>query len=109
MALDPGKLMGVAAHELSDEEIMKGGAAFENGYTGIFVDDTAVDYPAAKGGILKGDVLIRFDGTRFPRHDALNRMRVWMQDVPYGRSVKVTVLRDGREVDCLCKWETPKK
>ena len=109
LALDPGKLMGVAAHELSDEEIVKGGATFENGYTGILVDDTAVDYPAAKGGILKGDVLLKFDGKRFPRHDALNRMRVWMQDVPYGRAVKVTVLRDGKEVDCLCKWEPPKK
>ncbi len=109
VALDPGKLMGVAAHELSDEDIVKGGAAFENGYTGILVDDTAVDYPAAKGGILKGDVLVKFDGKRFPRHDALNRMRVWMQDVPYGRIVKITVLRDGKEVDCPCKWETPKK
>ncbi|MBV8878783.1 MAG: hypothetical protein JO332_02355, partial [Planctomycetaceae bacterium] len=52
---------------------------------------------------------IRFDGKRFPRHDALNRMRVWMQDVPYGRAVKVLVLRDGKEVECLCKWEAPKK
>jgi hypothetical protein len=109
LSLDPGKLMGIAAHELSEEELSKAGAAFETGTTGILIDDTAVDYPAAKAGILKGDVLVRFDGKRFPRHDALDRMQVWMQDVPYGRSVKVVVLRDGKEVECLCKWDAPKK
>jgi len=36
-------------------------------------------------------------------------MRIWMQDVPYGRAVKVTVLRDGKEVDLQLKWEEPKK
>jgi hypothetical protein len=109
LSLDPGKLMGVAAHELGEDELTKAGASFEPGYTGILVDDTAVDFPAAKAGILKGDVLVKFDGKRFPRHDALNRMRVWMQDIPYGRSVKVVVLRDGKEVECLCKWDPPKK
>ena len=109
LSLDPGKLMGIAAHELGDDEVAKLGVTFDPGYSGILIDDTAVDYPAAKGGIVKGDILLRFDGRRFPRHDALNRMRVWMQDVPYGRAVKVVVLRDDKEVECLCKWETPKK
>src|SRR5436190_8774368 len=100
LALDPGKLMGIGGHELSEEEISKGGVTFDPGYSGILIEDTVVDYPAAKAGIVKGDILIRFDGKRFPRHDAMNRMRVWMQDVPYGRAVKVAVLRDGKEVEC---------
>jgi hypothetical protein len=109
LSLDPGKLMGIAAHEPSDEEIAQTGAVFESGTTGILIDDTAVDYPAAKAGIRKGDLLVSFDGKRFPRHDAINRMGIWMQDVPYGRAVKVVVLRDGKEVECFCKWEPPKK
>jgi hypothetical protein len=52
---------------------------------------------------------VKFDGKRFPRHDAMNRLRVWMQDVPYGRQVKVAVLRGGKEVECACKWETPRR
>jgi hypothetical protein len=109
LGLDPGKLMGIGAHELAEEELGKLGSTVDTNYTGIAIDELAVDYPAIKGGMMKGDILIKFDGKRFPRHDALNRMRIWMQDVPYGRSVKVTVLRDGKEVDLQLKWEEPKK
>jgi hypothetical protein len=109
LSLDAGKLMGIAGHELGDEELEKSGIPFDPGYTGILIEDTAVDLAAAKAGIVKGDVMIRFDGKRFPRHDALNRMRVWMQDVPYGRAIKVAVVRNGKEVECLCKWDAPKK
>ena len=109
LGLDPGKLMGIAAHELAEEELGRLGSTVDSNYTGIAVDELAADYPAAKGGMMKGDVLVKFDGKRFPRHDALNRMRIWMQDVPYGRAVKVTVLRDGKEVDLQLKWEEPKK
>jgi S1-C subfamily serine protease len=66
------------------------------------------DGVAAKGGIRAGDLLVRFDGKRFPRSDAMNRMRVWMQDVPQGRTVKLLVLRDGKEVECPCRWDSPK-
>lgn len=109
LSLDAGKLMGIAGHELSDEERASSGISFDAGYTGILIEDTAVDYAAAKGGIVKGDVLVRFDGKRFPHHDALNRMRVWMQDVPYGRVIKAIVIRDGKEVECPLKWDPPKK
>ncbi|HLY11447.1 MAG TPA: DUF1570 domain-containing protein [Planctomycetota bacterium] len=109
LGLDAGKVLGIGGHELSDEELSKAGSAFEAGYTGILIEDTVVDYPAALAGIVKGDILLKFDSKRFPRHDALNRMRVWMQDVPYGRGVKVLVLRDGKEVECLVKWDAPKK
>jgi len=39
----------------------------------------------------------------------MNRLRVWMQDVPYGRAIKVVVLRSGKEVECSCTWVAPKK
>jgi hypothetical protein len=109
MNLDAGKFMGIRAHELTEEEFPKLGGGIDPGYTGILIEEAVADLVAAKGGVKNGDVLVKFDGKRFPRHDAMNRMRVWMQDVPYGRQVKVVVLRDGKEVECALKWEPPKK
>jgi len=109
MGLDAGKRLGIISHELTEEDVVKQGTAIDAGYTGILIEDMDPEYPAAKGGILKGDILVKFDGKRLPRHDAMNRLRVWMQDVPYGRAVKVIVLRAGKEVECSCKWEPPKK
>jgi len=109
MRLDAGKFMGIRAHELGDDELPTLGAGIDAGYTGILIEEAVAGYVAAKGGVENGDVLVTFDGKRFPRHDAMNRMRVWMQDVPYGRQVKVVVLRGGKEVECALKWEAPKK
>jgi hypothetical protein len=109
LGLDAGKFMGIRAHELSDEEFSKQTGPIDAGYTGIAIDEAVEEGVASKGGVRAGDVLVKFDGKRFPRHDAMNRLRVWMQDVPYGRQVKVIVLRDGKEVECACKWDQPKK
>jgi hypothetical protein len=109
LSLDSGKFMGINGHELGEEELAKVLGAIDAGYTGIKIDEAVPDGAAARGGIQAGDVVIKFDGKRFQRHDALNRLRVWMQDVPYGRAVKVTVLRSGLEVECSCKWDSPKK
>lgn len=109
LGLDAGKFMGIRAHELGDEELKNQAGPIDAGYTGIFIDEAVAEGVASKGGIRVGDVIVKFDGRRFPRHDAMNRLRVWMQDVPYGRQVKVVVLRGGKEVDCSCRWEPPKK
>ena len=109
LGLDAGKFMGIRAHELSAEEFSKQTGPIDAGYTGILIDEAVGEGVAAKGGVQTGDVLVKFDGKRFPRHDAMNRLRVWMQDVPYGRQIKVIVLRGGKEVECTCKWETPRK
>jgi hypothetical protein len=109
LGLDAGKFLGIRAHELSAEELAKESGPIDAGYTGILIEEAVAEGAAAKGGIQNGDVVVKFDGKRFPRHDAMNRLRVWMQDVPYGRQVKVLVLRAGKEVECSCRWDTPKK
>jgi hypothetical protein len=109
LGLDAGKFMGIRGHELSAEELSRQTGPIDAGYTGILIEEAVAEGAAAKGGIQNGDVIVKFDGKRFPRHDAMNRMRVWMQDVPYGRQVKIIVLRGAKEVECGCKWETPRK
>jgi len=107
LELDAGKFIGIRGKEVPAEEADK--MPLDAGFTGIRIEEVLEGGVAAKGGIREGDVLARFDGKRFARHNAMNLLRIWMQDVPYGRAVKVLVLRDGKEVECLCKWDPPKK
>jgi S1-C subfamily serine protease len=107
LELDAGKFIGIRGRELTPEEA--DALPLDAGFTGIRIEEVVEGGVAAKGGVREGDVLARFDGKRFARHNAMNLLRIWMQDVPYGRAVKVVVLRDGKEAECLCKWEAPKK
>jgi hypothetical protein len=103
LELDAGKFLGLRGAEVGDEE--RAALPVDKGYSGIRIDEVAPDGVAAQSGLRKGDVLVRFDGRRFPAHDAMNRLRVWMQDVPTGRTIKVVVLRDGKEVEAACTWK----
>ena len=105
LELDAGKFIGIVGKELPQEELEK--LALDAGFTGIRLDEVLPEGVAGKAGLKGGDIMIRFDGRRFPRHDAMNRLRVWMQDVPYGRAIKVVVLRAGKEIECSCKWDAP--
>jgi uncharacterized protein DUF1570 len=107
LELDAGKFIGIAGKEISQDELEK--LSLDAGTTAIRIDEVVPDGVAGKSGIKAGDLMTRFDGKRFPRHDAMNRLRVWMQDVPYGRAIKVVVLRGGKEVEVTCKWDAPKK
>jgi hypothetical protein len=107
LELDAGKFIGIVGKEVPQEELEK--LPLDAGFSAIRIDEVVAEGVAGKAGIKAGDFIVRFDGKRFPRHDAMNRLRVWMQDVPYGRAIKVVVLREGKEVECLCKWEAPKK
>jgi hypothetical protein len=107
MELDSGKRIGIIGKEVSEEEAAK--LKLDAGATGIRIDEVAEGSVAAKAGLKAGDVLARFDGKRFRPHNALNLLRIWMQDIPYGRAIKVVALRDGQEVECPCKWESPRK
>jgi hypothetical protein len=105
LELDAGKYIGILGDEVPQEDLEK--LPVEAGFTGILLREVLPEGVAGKAGLRAGDIVLRFDGHRFPRHDAMNRLRVWMQDVPYGRGIKVVALRDGKEVEVTCKWESP--
>lgn len=63
---------------------------------GIWIADVEQFSPAEKGGIQRGDLIINFDGQRVKKLDELNKLK---EKHKAGDTVKVTVLRDGKEVN----------
>ena len=61
---------------------------------GALVADVVEDGPAAKAGIARGDVIIRFNGQEVESQHELPAMVAFL---PVGTEVKVVVLRDGKE------------
>ncbi len=102
LKLDAGKFFGIQGREVSEEIADRLVLAKTLG--AIQIEGVAPDGVAAKAGLRTGDILLRFDGRRFPRGDAMARLRIWMQDVPYGRSIKVVVIRDTTEVEAYVIW-----
>ncbi len=105
--MDPGKFLGFGGAEITDEEAAA--LNFPEGKTGIKIERLSDDGVAKKHGLLAGDIMISFDGYLFPKKDAITRLRVKMQEVPYGRQAKIKLYRDGKELEILVKWEQPKK
>ena len=56
------------------------------------ITDVPRDTPAAKAGLRKGDIIIDFDGLRVESARQFKRI---VAETPPGRTVKMTVLRDG--------------
>jgi serine protease Do len=74
---------------------------------GALVGGTVEGSPAARAGILSGDVLLSFDGhpvsVRFAEEiPILNRL---VMDVPVGKEVEAVVLRDGKRLPVRMKTE----
>ena len=63
---------------------------------GALVGDVTADGPADKAGIKRGDIITRFDTKDVENSTDLRNM---VAQTSPGSSVKVTVLRDGKEVD----------
>ena len=82
--------LGIRMEEISEQKArdMKLPAA-----RGVLVDSVTEESPAAKAGLKAGDVITEFDGQRVEGTLALARM---VREVPAGRTVSLTVWRDGR-------------
>ncbi|MEE8171891.1 MAG: Do family serine endopeptidase, partial [Alphaproteobacteria bacterium] len=63
--------------------------------TGALVAAVIEDSPAADGGLLQGDIILRFDGQEVPNRRALPRI---VADTLVGSSVPVIVWREGEHV-----------
>ena len=61
---------------------------------GALVADVVENGPAAKAGIKRGDIIIRFNGDKVESQSALPTMVAFL---PVGTEVNVVVIRDGKE------------
>ena len=69
---------------------------------GALIADVVADSPAEKSGLLRGDIIVNFDGKRIEdSHD----LPVKVAATPVGDEVEVTVLRDGKEKQLMVKIE----
>jgi S1-C subfamily serine protease len=68
------------------------------GTDGVLIDSVRDGTPATRAGLLKGDVIVDFDGERARSARQFTRL---VRETPPGRAVKMTVLRSGskRTVD----------
>jgi membrane-associated protease RseP (regulator of RpoE activity) len=60
------------------------------------IDDVSTDSPADKAGLKRSDVIVEFDGERVRSARQFARL---VQETPSGRTVKVTITREGQRRD----------
>src|SRR5262249_14052792 len=63
---------------------------------GVEIDDVQPDSAAEKAGLKRGDVIVEFDGERVRSGRQFARL---VQETPAGRTVKATIMRDGKRQD----------
>ncbi len=86
-----GGYLGVQVTDVEDEQASDWGMRFPHGaVVAGFLDDG----PAADAGMREGDVILTWNGTRVESVAHLQRLA---REAPAGRSVELTVLRDGSE------------
>lgn len=63
---------------------------------GVVIEEVQPDSPAEKAGLKQKDVIVEFDNERVRSTRQFSRL---VQETPPGRTVKATILRDGRQQD----------
>ena len=71
-------------------------AGGDQAQSGVLVDDVRPESPAAKAGLKRGDIIVEFDGERVRSTRQFTRL---VQEASPGRTVKSTIVRDGRRTD----------
>jgi serine protease Do len=85
--------LGVGLDEVTPETVNRLKLKAERG---AVVMDVAADSPAAKAGLQKDDVIVRWDGEQIESAIQLSRLR---RETPSGRTVRLGIVRDGREIE----------
>lgn len=86
-----GSYLGVQTVEISKDNYAKFGLAQARG---VGIETVAENSPAARAGLQKGDVIVRFEGEEVKSSSKLTRL---INEVAPDQTAKVTVLRGGSE------------
>lgn len=87
---DGSGYLGVGIDEVTAEKAKELKLASERG---VYIREVSEDSPAAKAGLKAGDVVTEFNGQRVEGTVQFRRM---VRETPPGRTVQLTVWRDGR-------------
>jgi serine protease Do len=82
--------LGVELHEVTSENVKEYKLSAERG---VILGKIVPDSPAAKAGLKEDDVVTEINGQRVEGSTQFRRM---IREIPAGRSVQLTVWRDGR-------------
>jgi serine protease Do len=88
-----GSEIGVSVRDLTAEEIAKAKLAQPGG---VLVQEVREDSPAARAGLMNGDIVVEFDGERVRGVQHFTRL---IRETPSGRAVKSTIVRAGSRRD----------
>jgi len=85
--------LGVELSEVNKETVSRLKLREERG---AVIDGVTSDSGAAKAGLQKNDVIIKWDGQRIESASEVSRQ---IHETPPGRSVRLGIMRDGKEMD----------
>ena len=85
--------LGVELSEVSKETVSRLKLREERG---ALIEGVASGSGAAKGGLQKDDVIVKWDGEPI---ESAREMSRHIRETPAGRAVRLTVMRDGREME----------
>ena len=86
-----GGRIGVSARDLDASE-----ADRQKVQGGVVIEEVQPDSPAEKAGLKRSDVMVEFDGEHVRSARQFTRL---VQETASGRTVKATIVRDGRRSD----------
>jgi serine protease Do len=85
-----GSRLGVSVEDVSATDLKSA-----NGVTsGVKIEEVSHDGAAAKAGVKQGDLVVEYDGERVRSARQFSRL---IQETPEGRTVKMTIVRDGQK------------
>jgi serine protease Do len=93
MMPDGGSRIGVAVRELTSDEIARARLAQPGG---VLVEEVRDDSAASRAGLMKGDIVVEFDGERVRGVRDFTRL---VRETPPGRGVTANIVRAGSRRD----------
>ena len=93
LAQERGSYLGIGLDEVTPETVTRLKLKAERG---AVVIDVVADSPAAKAGLQKDDVIVRWDGEQIESAIQLSRLR---RETPVGRTVRLGIVRAGRDME----------
>ncbi|MBI4245518.1 MAG: M20/M25/M40 family metallo-hydrolase [Planctomycetes bacterium] len=102
-----GKTLGISSKYTSDDFLNKSGLHETEG--ALFVNEVKDGSVAYKCGILSDDIIVKFNGERFPRKATMTRLRDLIQKTGYDQKIPIEIIRNGKRIVVEAVWEKESK